>query len=361
MCRGVPSHRAGVSGVGRILAYATLDAQAAAAKQAAAGTSDRAGGHGGDRVGRGRALPCRPAGAPRVRRGVRGGDGARLHAFALASCARGLRGDLRRPRHLVAGHPGVQRALLAARRRGDAPGHRGGRSRHDSRGPQLRVQDRDRVRGALGGPDLRPRPPRRPRPRRVVLGRPRHRPRLRELRLRRRPRGGVGRDPQGAARAVLHALRPVQAVRAGVRRRRRARPGPAAHDRPPAQRGRPRLPATRHRRGDAPRLPHVRGGDQRAPRPPALLQHGHHASVSRDDSGVRQFARKLQSAPGKKDGLYWPADGAKSEEVGPIGPLLRDAPTRAPGIRTTATTSRFSADRARQPRPAATTASSTAG
>jgi hypothetical protein len=56
-----------------------------------------------------------------------------------------------------------------------------------------------------------------------------------------------------------------------------------------------------------------------------------YASVSRDEPGVRQFARKLQSAPGKKDGLYWSADAAKGEEISPIGPLLRDTSTRRAG------------------------------
>ena len=56
-----------------------------------------------------------------------------------------------------------------------------------------------------------------------------------------------------------------------------------------------------------------------------------YASVSRDGSGVREFARKLQSAPGKKDGLHWPADPAKGEEISPFGPLIHDASTRRAG------------------------------
>lgn len=56
-----------------------------------------------------------------------------------------------------------------------------------------------------------------------------------------------------------------------------------------------------------------------------------YAAVSRDGSGVRQFARRLQSSPGKKDGLYWAADPAKGDEISPIGPLIRDPDTRRAG------------------------------
>lgn len=47
-----------------------------------------------------------------------------------------------------------------------------------------------------------------------------------------------------------------------------------------------------------------------------------YASVDRDGDGVRQYARKLASSPGKRDGLYWVADEAKGEEVSPFGPLI---------------------------------------
>lgn len=47
-----------------------------------------------------------------------------------------------------------------------------------------------------------------------------------------------------------------------------------------------------------------------------------YAAVDRDGDGVRQFAQKLFSAPGKHDGLYWPADAAKGEEESPFGPLI---------------------------------------
>jgi Protein of unknown function (DUF2950) len=47
-----------------------------------------------------------------------------------------------------------------------------------------------------------------------------------------------------------------------------------------------------------------------------------YASRDRDGDGVRQYAKKLYSTPGKQDGLYWPADSAKGEEVSPFGPLI---------------------------------------
>jgi hypothetical protein len=50
-----------------------------------------------------------------------------------------------------------------------------------------------------------------------------------------------------------------------------------------------------------------------------------YAAVDRDGDGVRQYAMKLGSSPGKHDGLYWPADAAKGEEESPIGPLLAAA------------------------------------
>lgn len=52
-----------------------------------------------------------------------------------------------------------------------------------------------------------------------------------------------------------------------------------------------------------------------------------YASVPRDGTEVRQFARKFQSSPGKKDGLYWPADSAKGENPGPGDPDLKDPKT----------------------------------
>ena len=45
-----------------------------------------------------------------------------------------------------------------------------------------------------------------------------------------------------------------------------------------------------------------------------------YASESRDGSGVRKFAARFLSTPGKRDGLYWEAD--EGEEPSPIGPLF---------------------------------------
>ncbi len=48
-----------------------------------------------------------------------------------------------------------------------------------------------------------------------------------------------------------------------------------------------------------------------------------YASETLDDGGVKQFAQKIQSDPGKHDGLYWPV--SSGEEESPIGPLIADA------------------------------------
>jgi hypothetical protein len=47
-----------------------------------------------------------------------------------------------------------------------------------------------------------------------------------------------------------------------------------------------------------------------------------YASADRDGDGVLQYARSLMSSPGKRDGLYWPADTSKGEEPSPFGPLI---------------------------------------
>jgi Protein of unknown function (DUF2950) len=56
-----------------------------------------------------------------------------------------------------------------------------------------------------------------------------------------------------------------------------------------------------------------------------------YAAVDRDGDGVRQFAGKIASTPGKFDGLYWPADAAKGEEMSPFGPLIAESATATPG------------------------------
>ncbi len=48
-----------------------------------------------------------------------------------------------------------------------------------------------------------------------------------------------------------------------------------------------------------------------------------YASEIRDGGSVKQFAQKIQSEPGKHDGLYWSV--SSGEEESPIGPLIADA------------------------------------
>jgi hypothetical protein len=50
-----------------------------------------------------------------------------------------------------------------------------------------------------------------------------------------------------------------------------------------------------------------------------------YASWDRNGDGVLQYAQRLASTPGKRDGLYWPADVAKGEEMSPFGPLVAES------------------------------------
>ena len=50
-----------------------------------------------------------------------------------------------------------------------------------------------------------------------------------------------------------------------------------------------------------------------------------YAARDRDGDGVREYATKIASAPGKQNGLYWPADEAKGEEASPFGPLIAES------------------------------------
>ncbi len=50
-----------------------------------------------------------------------------------------------------------------------------------------------------------------------------------------------------------------------------------------------------------------------------------YAARDRDGDGVLQYAQKLGSTPGRRDGLYWPADAAKGEEASPFGPLVAES------------------------------------
>jgi hypothetical protein len=51
-----------------------------------------------------------------------------------------------------------------------------------------------------------------------------------------------------------------------------------------------------------------------------------YASKDRDGDGVLQYAAKLGSTPTRQDGLYWPADASRGEEVSPFGPLVAGNP-----------------------------------
>ncbi len=127
----------------------------------------------------------------------------------------------------------------------------GRRSRHPAQHPQLRLPHRAGLRGAVRRPDVRPGRAGCGRPDRRLLGGRRDRPRHGELRLRGRARRVLDRDAQGEGRGLLLARRLLQAVRADLRGRRRARPDPGAHQLPAA--GGAGLP-----------LPHARA----RPRPP---------------------------------------------------------------------------------------------
>jgi len=50
-----------------------------------------------------------------------------------------------------------------------------------------------------------------------------------------------------------------------------------------------------------------------------------YAAVDRDGDGVLQYAQKLASSPGKRDGLYWTSDATKGEELSPFGPLIAES------------------------------------
>jgi len=54
-----------------------------------------------------------------------------------------------------------------------------------------------------------------------------------------------------------------------------------------------------------------------------------YATEDRNGNGVLEYARKLVSSPGKKDGLYWPA--ALESERSPLGPLIAQQKPKGPG------------------------------
>ena len=50
-----------------------------------------------------------------------------------------------------------------------------------------------------------------------------------------------------------------------------------------------------------------------------------YAGVDRDGDQVREYAMRLGSRPGRKDGLYWEVDPDAGGELSPFGPLVADA------------------------------------
>jgi hypothetical protein len=48
-----------------------------------------------------------------------------------------------------------------------------------------------------------------------------------------------------------------------------------------------------------------------------------YAAEARDGSPVHQFARRIRSSPGRRDGLYWPTK--EGERESPLGPLMAEA------------------------------------
>ena len=54
-----------------------------------------------------------------------------------------------------------------------------------------------------------------------------------------------------------------------------------------------------------------------------------YATEDRTGKGVREYARRLISSPGKKDGLYWPAK--LDEPESPLGPLIAQQKPKGPG------------------------------
>ena len=50
-----------------------------------------------------------------------------------------------------------------------------------------------------------------------------------------------------------------------------------------------------------------------------------YASADRDDDEVLEYAQRIGSRPGRKDGLYWEVDPDSDEELSPFGPLVADA------------------------------------
>ena len=54
-----------------------------------------------------------------------------------------------------------------------------------------------------------------------------------------------------------------------------------------------------------------------------------YAALDRDDNGLLEYAQKLQSAPGKRDGLYWQTKAG--DPPSPLGPLTANARSQGDG------------------------------
>src|SRR5205814_5977541 len=50
-----------------------------------------------------------------------------------------------------------------------------------------------------------------------------------------------------------------------------------------------------------------------------------YASKDRDGDEVLEYAQKIISTPGQKNGLYWPADDDPNAEESPLGPVFAEA------------------------------------
>lgn len=57
-----------------------------------------------------------------------------------------------------------------------------------------------------------------------------------------------------------------------------------------------------------------------------ITAQGEYRAADRNGDGVLEYAQRLTSTPGTKDGLYWPAPGGI--DPSPIGPVLAQAATR---------------------------------
>jgi len=59
-----------------------------------------------------------------------------------------------------------------------------------------------------------------------------------------------------------------------------------------------------------------------------------YASRDRNGDGVLEYAQKVMSTPGKRDGLFWNSDANKVEDLSPFGPLVAEASPYLAGHKT---------------------------